>query len=71
MYKTLLLAAFVSLSASALAQSSASTEDFVKKVALSDMMEIQSSQLALSRQPDKDSKPFAERMVKDHQQTSK
>jgi putative membrane protein len=71
MYKTLILAAFVTLSTSALAQSSASTEDFVKKVALSDMMEIQSSQLALSRQPDKDSKPFAERMVKDHQQTSK
>jgi len=35
------------------------------------MMEIQSSQLALSRQPDKDTKPFADRMVKDHQQTSK
>jgi putative membrane protein len=48
-----------------------STEEFVKKVAISDMMEIQSSELALSRQPDADTKPFAERMVKDHQQTSK
>jgi putative membrane protein len=56
---------------SALAQTRApSTEEFVKKAAISDMMQIQSSQLALSRQPDADTKPFAERMVKDHQQTS-
>jgi putative membrane protein len=48
-----------------------STEDFAKKVALSDLMEIESSQLALSRQPDADTKPFAEQMVKDHQETSK
>jgi putative membrane protein len=48
-----------------------STEDFVKKVAISDMMEIQSSQLALSREPDVDTKPFAERMVKDHEETSR
>jgi putative membrane protein len=54
----------------ALAQGRVSTEDFVKKVALSDMTEIQSSQLALSRSPDADTKPFAEKMVKDHQQTS-
>jgi putative membrane protein len=49
----------------------ATTEEFVKKVAISDMMEIQSSEVALSRQPDADTKPFAEKMVKDHQQTSK
>lgn len=56
----------------ALAQAQApSTDDFVKKVALSDMTEIESSQLALSKQPDSDTKPFAERMIKDHQQTSK
>lgn len=48
-----------------------STEEFVKKVAVSDMMEIQSSQLALSRQPDADTKPFAEQMVKDHEETSR
>jgi putative membrane protein len=48
-----------------------STEEFVKKVAISDMMEIQSSQLALSRQPDADTKPFAEQMVKDHEDTSR
>ena len=53
-----------------LAQGRVSTEDFVKKVAISDMTEIQSSQLALSRSPDADTKPFAETMVKDHQQTS-
>jgi putative membrane protein len=54
----------------ALTQTRVSTDDFVTKVAISDMMEIQSSQLALDRQPDADTKPFAERMVKDHQQTS-
>ena len=48
-----------------------STEEFVKKVAISDMMEIQSSQLALSRQSDADTKPFAEQMVKDHEETSR
>jgi putative membrane protein len=45
--------------------------DFVNKVAISDMFEIQSSQLALSKQPDNDTKPFAQRMVTDHQKTSK
>jgi putative membrane protein len=38
-----------------------SAQDFVEKVAISDMFEIQSSQLALSKQPDKDTKPFAQR----------
>jgi putative membrane protein len=35
------------------------------------MMEIQSSELALARQPDADTKPFAVKMVKDHQRTSR
>ena len=48
-----------------------STQEFVTKVSISDMMEIQSSQFVLSKQPDADTKPFAERMVKDHEQTSK
>ena len=48
-----------------------SAQDFVNKVAISDMFEIQSSQLALSKQPDNDTKPFAQRMVTDHQKTSK
>jgi putative membrane protein len=47
-----------------------SVQDFVNKVAISDMFEIQSSQLALSKEPDKDTKPFAQRMVSDHQKTS-
>jgi putative membrane protein len=44
-----------------------SAQDFVNKVAISDMFEIQSSQLALSKQADADTKPFAEKMVQDHQ----
>ena len=52
-------------------QPAPSAQDFVDKVAISDMFEIQSSQLALSKQPDKDTKPFAQRMVTDHQKTSK
>ena len=47
-----------------------STQDFVNKVAISDMFEIQSSQLALAKQADADTKPFAEKMVQDHQKTS-
>jgi putative membrane protein len=31
---------------------------------------IQSSRLALTKQPDKDTKPFAEKMVRDHKKTS-
>jgi putative membrane protein len=57
--------------ATAATQSAPSAEDFVNKVAISDMFEIQSSQLALSKQPDKDTKPFAQQMVTDHQKTSK
>jgi hypothetical protein len=35
-----------------MAQTRVSTNDFVTKAAISDMMEIQSSQLALDRHPD-------------------
>jgi putative membrane protein len=70
--KALILAAGCGLLASvALAQTGASSaQDFVTKVAISDMFEIQSSQLALSKQADADTKPFAEKMVQDHQKTS-
>ena len=34
------------------------------------MFEIQSSQPALSKQADADTKPFTEKMVQDHQKTS-
>jgi putative membrane protein len=52
------------------AASNVSTAEFVRKVATSDMFEIQSSQMALSKNPDADTKPFAEQMVKDHQKTT-
>ena len=77
MKRTLLLTVGFGLFASvALAQippaatSAPSAQDFVNKVAISDMFEIQSSQLALSKQADADTKPFAEKMVLDHQKTS-
>ena len=65
------VAASFLLAAPAYSQTAPSTDDFVKKVAISDMFEIQSSELALTKNPDADTKPFAERMIHDHQQTSK
>jgi putative membrane protein len=72
MKKALILATGCGLLVSvALAQTGApSAQDFVNKVAISDMFEVQSSQLALAKQPDADTKPFAEKMVQDHQKTS-
>ena len=76
MKETLILAAGCGLLASvAFAQtppagSAPAAQDFVNQVAISDMFEIQSSQLALSKQADADTKPFAEKMVQDHQKTS-
>jgi putative membrane protein len=70
----LLVAAALLWAATASAQTPATppaTQDFVNKVAVSDMFEIQSSQLALEKQADQDTKPFAQRMIKDHQKTSK
>jgi putative membrane protein len=60
-----------STSGAAPSQAAPATQDFVNKVAISDMFEVQSSQLALEKQPDRDTKPFAQKMVKDHQQTTK
>jgi putative membrane protein len=45
-------------------------QEFVDKVAISDMFEVQAGQLALAKAPDADTKPFAEKMVTDHQKTS-
>jgi len=79
MKKALILAASCGLLTSiALAQSpgtrsgmaAPSAQEFVNKVAISDMFEIEASQLALAKQPDSDTKPFAEKMVTDHQRTS-
>jgi putative membrane protein len=48
---------------------SPTTADFVKEAALSDMFEIQSSQLA-QQQGNATEKPFAAAMIKDHTKTS-
>src|SRR2546423_8077835 len=57
------------MTAQAVAQSAPSADEFVQKVAMSDMLEIQSSKLIAPR-ADADTKPFAQRMVKDHTKTS-
>jgi putative membrane protein len=46
-----------------------STQDFVKEAAISDMFEIQSSQLALQK-GDAQAKSFAQHMITDHQKTT-
>jgi len=46
-----------------------STQEFVTKVAVSDMFEIQSSKVA-SQKGNENVKAFAERMIKDHTKTS-
>jgi putative membrane protein len=67
----LLLTACLFWSAPAFSQTKApSTQEFATKVAISDMMEIEAAKLALSNDSDSDTKPFAERMVKDHEHTS-
>jgi putative membrane protein len=47
-----------------------STPDFVKQAAMSDMFEIQSSQLAEQKSDDAPTKSFAQKMVTDHTKTS-
>jgi putative membrane protein len=46
------------------------TGDFVKEVAISDMFEIQSSQLAAEKATKPATKTFAAQMITDHQKTS-
>jgi putative membrane protein len=46
-----------------------STQDFVNKVAISDMFEIQSSKLA-AQKGNAEIKSFAQRMIKDHTKTT-
>jgi len=65
----LLAAACALLCSSALAQSAPPTSEFVQKVAISDMFEIEASQL-IAPKADADTKPFAEKMIKYHSQTS-
>jgi putative membrane protein len=47
-----------------------STPDFVRQAAMSDMFEIQSSQLAEQKASDQPTKTFAQKMVTDHTKTS-
>lgn len=69
MKKALLLgAAGALLAVSAYAQTP-STSEFVTKAAQSDMLEIQASQF-VAPNADADTKPFAERMIRDHTETS-
>ena len=73
MKRTLIIAAGLFASVALAAPTSAqapSFQEFVNKVAISDMFEIQASQLALAKQADADTKPFAEKMVTDHHKTS-
>jgi putative membrane protein len=72
MRRTIFLAAAAGLlSAAAFAETAPPpAQEFASKVAVSDMFEVQSSQLALTKGADEDTKPFAEKMVTDHQQTT-
>jgi putative membrane protein len=54
----------------ALAAQAPSTEDFAKTVAISDMFEIQSGQLAAEKAQNGDVKSFGQEMVDDHSKTS-
>jgi putative membrane protein len=47
-----------------------STQDFITQAAISDMFEVQSSQLAKTNGADDKSKAFADKMVKDHTETT-
>jgi putative membrane protein len=47
-----------------------STADYVKKAAIGDMFEIESSKLAAEKATNKDLKNFAQKMVKDHTNSS-
>jgi putative membrane protein len=47
-----------------------STADFVKEAAISDMFEIQSSELAEQKSTDEATKAFASRMITDHTKTT-
>jgi putative membrane protein len=49
---------------------SPSTQDFVTEAAISDMFEIQSSQLAVDKASDQATKDFANQMITDHGKTS-
>jgi putative membrane protein len=75
MKRTLILAVACGLFASvAFSQtppaSPPSAQDFMNKVAVSDMFEIQSSQIALAKQGGRWYKAVRGKMIQDHQKTS-
>jgi len=53
-----------------LAAQAPTTEDFVKTVAISDMFEVQSGQLASEKAQNGDVRSFGKQMVADHTKTS-
>jgi putative membrane protein len=64
------LSATILLTSVAVTAQAPMTEDFVKSVAMSDMFEIQSGQLASEKAKNDDVKSFGKRMVDDHTGTS-
>ena len=64
------LSAFLLLNPAAFAAQAPLTEDFVKTVAISDMFETQSGQLAAEKGQTGDVKSFGQEMVDDHSKTS-
>lgn len=67
-FLTTIAVAFGLLGLQAFGQSS--TQEFVTKVAISDMFEMQSSKVA-AQKGNAESKSFAQRMIKDHTKTSR
>ncbi len=64
------LTAFLLANPAAFAAQAPTTEDFVKTVAISDMFEIQSGQLAAEKAQNGDVKSFGQEMADDHSKTS-
>jgi putative membrane protein len=64
------LSASIILTSIGLAAQAPTTEDFVKTVAISDMFEVQSGQLASEKAQNGDVRSFGKQMVADHTKTS-
>ena len=64
------LSASILMSSAALAEQAPTTEYFVKTVAISDMFEIQSGELASDKAQNADVRAFGKQMVDDHTKTS-
>ena len=64
------LSASILLTSLGLAAQAPTTEDFVKTVAISDMFEVQSGQLASEKAQNGDVRSFGKQMVADHTKTS-